>query len=93
MLANGKQYFIAFIFGTIYGAFIIYCYMNIYYLTVCGELAKEIISFNETQQSVIIGNNENISFDLNFNSNEIINETEEKVYHKSNLFISNLGWG
>ena len=59
--------------------------MSIYSLTLCGELAKEIINTNETQQSVIMGRNENISCDLNFTSHEIINETEEKMYHKSNF--------
>ena len=85
MLANGKQYIIAFIIGSIYGGFVIYFYMSIYSLTLCGELAKEIINTNETQQSVIMGRHENISFDFNFTSQEIINENEEKMYHKSNF--------
>ena len=86
MLANGKQCIIVFIIGSIYGGFVIYFYMSIYSLTLCGELAKEIISSNETQQSVIIGRRkENISFDFNFTSHEVINENEEKIYHKSNF--------
>ena len=85
MLVNGKQYIIAFIIGSIYGGFVIYFYMSIYALTLCGELAKEIINTNESQQSVIIGTNENISFDFNFTSHEVINENEEKIYHKSNF--------